>query len=149
MMAISELQARQGNVNIIVNVIEKEEPREFEKFGKTGRVCNTVAEDATGKIKLTLWNEQIDQVSVGDQVKITNGYVSEWQGEKQLSTGKMGSLEVTGKSAAASAPAPETQAAPTPAPAAPAPEPKKEDPGLSDDDQVEIKPDVDEEEIEF
>ncbi|MCH8329227.1 MAG: hypothetical protein IIB81_02445, partial [Nanoarchaeota archaeon] len=28
----------------------------------------------------------------------TNGYVSEWQGEPQLTTGKMGKLEIVGES---------------------------------------------------
>ncbi len=34
---------------------------------------------------------------VGDKVHITNGYVSEFQGEKQLTTGKFGKLEVVEK----------------------------------------------------
>ena len=29
---------------------------------------------------------------------LTNGYVNEWQGEMQLTTGRMGKLEVIGKS---------------------------------------------------
>ena len=33
-MAIKDLQPRQGKVNLIVEVIDKEEPREFQKFGK-------------------------------------------------------------------------------------------------------------------
>ena len=41
-----------------------------------------------------MWNEQADQVNVGDTVKISNGWVGEYQGEKQLSTGKFGKLEV-------------------------------------------------------
>jgi hypothetical protein len=49
-------------------------------------------------MKLTLWNEQIEQVKVGDKVKISNGYVNEFQGELQLTTGKFGKLEVLGKS---------------------------------------------------
>ena len=53
--------------------------------------------DASGTIKLTLWNEQIDQLNVGDKIKITNGYVNEWQGEKQLTTGKFGKMEVLEK----------------------------------------------------
>lgn len=93
-MQVSELQARQGKVDVIVEITEKGDVREFERFGRTGRVCNAKAKDDSGEITLTLWNEQIDQVNVGDKVKITNGYVGEWQGEKQLSTGKFGTLEV-------------------------------------------------------
>lgn len=97
-MKISELEPRQGKVEIQAEVTEKEEPREFEKFGKKGRVCNAVIKDDSGSVKLTLWNEQVDSVNIGDVVKIQNGWVGEWQGEKQLTTGKFGKLEVVSKS---------------------------------------------------
>lgn len=93
-MAIKDLEARQGNVDLIMEIIEKSEPREFEKFGKTGRVCNCKGKDETGTITMTLWNDDIDKVTVGNKVHITNGWVSEWQSELQLSTGKFGKLEV-------------------------------------------------------
>ena len=97
-MTIKDLKIREGNVNITVDIVDVGEVREFDKFGKTGRVATAVAKDETGDVKLTLWNEQIDQVKAGDKVQITNGYVSEWQGEPQLTTGKMGKLEVLGDS---------------------------------------------------
>jgi replication factor A1 len=93
-MKVSELKPKQGNVEIVVKIAEVGEVREFSKFGKQGRVATAIAEDETGKINLTLWNEQIDQVKQGDSVHIKNGFISEWQGEKQLTTGRMGSLEV-------------------------------------------------------
>jgi len=96
-MAIKDLQARQGQVDLIVEITEKGDIREFEKFGKKGRVCNAKIKDATGEMTLTLWNEDIDKVKVGDKVHIINGWVSEWQGEKQISTGKFGQLEVVGE----------------------------------------------------
>ncbi len=96
-MAIKDLQARQGQVDLIAEITEKGDIREFEKFGKQGRVCNAKIKDATGEMSLTLWNEQIDQVKVGNKIHIINGWVSEWQGEKQLSTGKFGQLEIVGE----------------------------------------------------
>ena len=98
-MEVKDLQPKQGNVEVELEIVEKEEPRTFSKFGKEGRVCNAKAKDSSGEIKLTLWNEQIDQVKVGDKVKIENGYVNEWQGEMQLTTGKFGKLEVVGAAA--------------------------------------------------
>ncbi|MDO8643018.1 MAG: SOSS complex subunit B family protein [Candidatus Woesearchaeota archaeon] len=100
-MPIADLKAGQGKVDLTVDITEKGDVRTFAKFGKEGRVCNATAKDASGEIKLSLWNEQVDQVNVGDKIKITNGYVSEWQGEKQLSTGKFGTLEVVSKGAGA------------------------------------------------
>jgi ssDNA-binding replication factor A large subunit len=100
-MEIKDLQPRQGKVDVVVEVFEKGDTREFEKFGRKGKVCSAKAKDATGEIILSLWNEQIDQVNAGDTVHISNGYVSEFQGEKQLTTGKFGKLEIIKKSVAA------------------------------------------------
>jgi len=97
-MQVKDLKPRQGNVDIVVDVVDVGIPREFEKFGKPGRVATAIAKDETGDIKLTLWNEDIDRVNAGDKVHLTNGYVSEWQGEMQLTTGRMGKLEIVGKS---------------------------------------------------
>ena len=72
-MTIKELEANQGNVNVEGEIAELGEVREFEKFGRTGRVCNATLKDDSGEIKLTLWNEQIDQVKEGAKVKINNG----------------------------------------------------------------------------
>ena len=49
-MAIKDLQLRQGNVDIEVDIVDVGEVREFEKFGRTGRVANAVAKDETGDI---------------------------------------------------------------------------------------------------
>ena len=93
-MNISDLKARQGKVDVEAEVTEKGEVRTFNKFGKDGRVCNATIKDASGEMKLTLWNDEIDKVNVGDKIKITNGYVNEFQGEKQLTAGRFGQLEI-------------------------------------------------------
>ena len=93
-MEIKDLQAGQGKVDIVVEIAELQEPRTFEKFGKSGKVANAKARDVSGEITLSLWNEQCDLVKQGDKVHIINGWVSEFKGEKQLSTGKFGKLEI-------------------------------------------------------
>ena len=93
-MKISEIQAGQGNIDVTIEVTSVEEPREFEKYGKKLRVANAMAKDDSGEIKLTLWNEDIDNVKEGMTLHITNGYASEFKGEKQLTTGKFGKFEV-------------------------------------------------------
>lgn len=93
-MKVSELQAKQGKVDITLEIMKKEEPREFTKFGMVGKVCNCTGKDDSGEIKITLWNDQVDQVQEGNTIQITNGYVSEYKGELQLSTGKFGKLEL-------------------------------------------------------
>ena len=96
-MKISELQSGQGKIDIEVEIVSVDEPREFNKFGRTGKVANAKAKDDSGEITMSLWNEQCDLVKPGMKVKIINGWCSEYQGEKQLSTGKFGRLEVVGE----------------------------------------------------
>ena len=101
-MQIKDLKPKMGNVDVVVDVIDVGAPREFQKFGKPGKVATAIAKDETGDVKLTLWNEDIDKVTSGDKVHLTNGYVNEWQGEIQLTTGRMGKIEVVGKADALS-----------------------------------------------
>ncbi len=101
-MQIKDLKPKMGSVDVVVDVVDVGDVREFNKFGKPGRVSTAIAKDETGDIKLTLWNEDIDKVKAGDKVHLTNGYVNEWQGEMQLTTGRMGKMEVVGKAEAGS-----------------------------------------------
>jgi replication factor A1 len=83
-------------VNVEAQVTEKGNPREVMSRYKdeSYTVADAVVADETGSIKLTLWNEQIDQVNVNDKIKIENGYVTSFKGEIQLNVGKYGKLTV-------------------------------------------------------
>jgi len=93
-MEIKDLQANQGKVDLVVEVVNKDEPRTFEKFGKSGKVCNVKVKDASGEVKMTLWNDDVEKVNIGDKIHVQNGWCSEYQGEKQVSAGKFGKIEV-------------------------------------------------------
>ena len=94
MTLISEIKPRQGKIEIDeAEIISKEKSKEFEKFGNKGKVCVCTIKDDSGEIKLTLWNNEIDTYNVGDKIKLSNGYCSEFQGEKQITAGKFGKLE--------------------------------------------------------
>ena len=83
-------------VNVEAKVMEKGEPREvMSRFkDETYKVADAVVADETGSIKMTLWNEQIDQVNVDDTIKVENGYVTSFKGEIQLNVGRYGKLTV-------------------------------------------------------
>jgi len=98
-MKISELKPGQGNIDIIGVIKEVGEERTFNKYGRELRVSNAVIEDESGSIKLTLWNEDCGKFKEGDKVHIINGYVSEFQGEMQLTSGKFGKIELANGSA--------------------------------------------------
>jgi replication factor A1 len=93
-MEIKDVQANQGNIDLVLHVVQKDEPRTFEKFGKSGKVCNAKVKDETGELTLTLWNDDVDKINQGDKIHLQNGWCSEYKGERQVSAGKFGKLEV-------------------------------------------------------
>lgn len=93
-MLIKDIQAKTGNNDVIAEVIDISPIREFEKDGKSGRVATATIKDESAIIKLTLWNEQIDTVTLGDKLEITNAWCDEWKEEKKLSPGKFGKIKV-------------------------------------------------------
>jgi replication factor A1 len=93
---IKDLRNGMKRVTVEAEVKEKGDPREVRSRYKdeTYQVADAVVADETGSIKLTLWNEQIDQVNVGNKIKIENGYVTSFKGEIQLNIGKFGTFTV-------------------------------------------------------
>ncbi len=95
-MKINELRDGMKKVNVQGKVMEKSDTREVVSRFKdeTYKVATATIADETGTVKLTLWNDQIDRVSVNNVVKVENGYITSFRGEIQLNTGKYGSLTV-------------------------------------------------------
>ena len=95
-MKINELRDGMRKVDVEANVIEKSDAREVRSryTNETYKVADATIEDETGTITLTLWNEQVIQVNVGDRVKIENGYIKSFRDVLQLNSGKYGSLTV-------------------------------------------------------
>ena len=93
-MKIKDLEVGTGKVNIEVEVVSVEEPRTFARGDQEGKVANAKIKDDSGEFTLTLWNEEVEMVKAGMKIKIENGYVSEFQGEPQLSAGRYGKLTV-------------------------------------------------------
>ena len=97
-MKISELKAGASNVTIQAKVVKKDDPREVvTKYGKRLSVANITLEDNSGSIPMSLWGNDISKVNEGDTVEVVNGYVNEFRGTPQLSTGKFGKINVIEK----------------------------------------------------
>ena len=54
-MKISELQPKQGNVEVTGELLEVGEARTFNKFGKDGSVANAVMKDDSGQVMSMSW----------------------------------------------------------------------------------------------
>jgi len=65
--------------------------------GTTHRVATATVSDESGDIKMSLWDDHIDQVKVGDQIRIENGYSTSFRNETQLNVGKYGRLIILGQ----------------------------------------------------
>ncbi len=94
-MKVSDVGPDMRRIDLELKVVELEEPRTYtRRDGREGRVTTAIAEDDTGKIKISLWDADIDRVKVGNKIKITNGYARLFRNEVHVSAGIYGKLEV-------------------------------------------------------
>ncbi len=92
---IQNLRHGMKKINIEAEVLETLEPKIVHtQYGNSAKVTNAWIADETGKVKLCLWNEQADPVTVGDTIQIKNASVATFKGERQLRLGKTGTLSV-------------------------------------------------------
>ena len=92
---VQDLRHGMKKVNLEAKVLETPMPSTVQtRYGNSAKVTNAWIADETGKIKLCLWNEQVDFVNVGDTVQIKNASVSTFKGERQLRLGKTGTVNV-------------------------------------------------------
>jgi len=86
-----------SNINLTAKVVDVSEPRSVRtKLGYQTKVATATVEDETGKIFLTLWGKQIDEVGEGDTIEVTGGYTTEFRGELQLNVPRKGQLKKVG-----------------------------------------------------
>lgn len=93
MTKINEIQPKKGFEEITGKVVSVSEPRSVREGTLT--VAEAEIQDDSGTVALTLWNDEVNKVKVGDTVKITGGWANEFQGKISISAGKFGKLEVT------------------------------------------------------
>jgi len=91
---IEDLRVGMKKVNIIAEVLETSQPSKVHtQFRDNALVSNAVIGDETGKILLCLWDQQVNAVSVGEFIEVTNAHVAMFKGERQLRLGKHGRIK--------------------------------------------------------
>jgi len=97
-LQIRDLKSGMNQINLEAKVLEIPKPTPVvTRFGEFAKVANVSVKDKTGIIKLPLWNNQIDTVSVGDVIQVENASVVTFRGERQLRVGRGGQLSVIEK----------------------------------------------------
>jgi len=95
---IGDLQCGMKRISLKARVLDiPKAALVFTRFGEYARVSNALIADETGAIKLCLWNEKINSVSVDSVVQIENASVARFRGENQLRLGRKAKLSVIGK----------------------------------------------------
>jgi replication factor A1 len=59
-------------------------------------VADATLQDETGTIVLTLWGDDTTRYSVGQKIRITDGWVKDFRGKLQISMGRSGKITIQG-----------------------------------------------------
>jgi replication factor A1 len=87
----------QSDVNLRGVVLDTDSIRTFDRDdGSEGRVSNLTLGDETGRVRVTLWDEQADlaeELEAGQSVEVVDGYVRERDGSLELHVGSRGAVD--------------------------------------------------------
>ncbi|MCD2198633.1 single-stranded DNA binding protein [Halobacterium sp. KA-4] len=94
---VEDLSLGISDVNLTGEVLGTEEVRTFDRDdGSEGKVSNVVLGDETGRVRVTLWDDQAEtatELSQGEVVEVVDGYVRERDGSLELHVGDRGAVE--------------------------------------------------------
>jgi ssDNA-binding replication factor A large subunit len=93
-MKISDITAGMSNVSVEAKVVDVSESRDVQTRYGPRTVADATLEDETGQISVSLWEKQINSVTVGDRVRVVGAYVTKFRDKLQLNIPKSGRLEV-------------------------------------------------------
>ena len=94
---IDGLTLGQSDVTVTGLVLDTDSVRTFNRDdGTEGRVANLTLGDESGRIRVTLWDDQADratEIEPGTAVEVVDGYVREREGDLELHVGDRGAVE--------------------------------------------------------
>ncbi|MFO7832652.1 MAG: single-stranded DNA binding protein [Halohasta sp.] len=94
---VEDLTLGLSDVNLKGKILDVGTVRTFDRNdGSEGRVSNLAVGDPTGRIRVTMWDEQadlVDDFESGESVEIVDGYVKERDGSLELHVGSRGAVE--------------------------------------------------------
>ena len=94
---VEDLSLGLSDVNLKGRILDVGTVRTFDRNdGSEGRVSNLAVGDPTGRIRVTMWDEQadlVDELTADQSVEIVDGYVKERDGKLELHVGSRGAVE--------------------------------------------------------
>ncbi|WP_254807554.1 single-stranded DNA binding protein [Natronosalvus amylolyticus] len=94
---VESLSLGLSDVNLVGVVLDTGSIRTFDRDdGSEGRVANITLGDSTGRVRVTLWDDQadvVDEFEAGDTVEVVDGYVRDRDGSLELHVGNRGAVE--------------------------------------------------------
>ncbi|NHJ01755.1 MAG: hypothetical protein EAX86_06400 [Candidatus Heimdallarchaeota archaeon] len=92
--SIEDLKPYDNDIVVNFQVIEQLSVKEIRKgHDAVHKVATFKIADATGSIRLTVWNEAIDKIDIGQTYELNKGNVNVFQDHAQLSAGKNGQIK--------------------------------------------------------
>jgi len=93
-MKISDIKRGLSNISLQAKVIDISEPRAVQTRYGQKNVADATLEDDTGQISLTLWEEKISSISVGDTISIEGAFVTSFRDKLQLNIPRSGKIDI-------------------------------------------------------
>ena len=94
-MKIAEIKLGMNEISVEGKITDISEPRRVQTRYGPRSVADATLKDETGTIKLSLWEENITTVNIGDKVKISSAYITEFRNQLQLNIPRSSKLEIT------------------------------------------------------
>jgi replication factor A1 len=92
-MPIGSLRAN-SNATLEATITAISAVRDVTTARGPGKVADATLQDESGTITLTLWGDDTARFSVGQKVKITDGWVKDFRGKLQISMGRSGTISI-------------------------------------------------------
>ena len=94
---VEDLALGRSDVDLVGKVLDTDSVRTFDRDdGSEGKVANLTLGDETGRVRVTLWDDQADLVEEfdpGETVEVVDGYVRERDGDLELHVGSRGDVD--------------------------------------------------------
>ncbi len=99
LIKIAELQPTSRNISLSARVLSIGEPKEVisKRTGEKRLLAEALIGDETGTIILTLWDDKVGVLEVGNTYVFQNAFVTVFRGSMRLNIGKYGNVNKSNK----------------------------------------------------